>query len=225
MSKTHLIITLDGPAGSGKSTIARTISRELNIPYLDTGAMFRALALFLGDGSWELPENILANKLNNFVFSLQGSGATACLTMNGQLLGQEIRQEETGNWASNLGKIAVIRDFLKRAQQKIGTYHSLVAEGRDMGTVVFPKARWKFFLEASVMERAQRRMNQLLSFGYHPVFEQIFDELKARDEQDRTREIAPLKPATDAIVIDTTELSQEQVTQAIFKRIQKTTHL
>ncbi len=215
------IITIDGPAGSGKSTIARLISQELNIAYLDTGAMFRALALFLGDCSWEWEKETLGRALEKFEFSLKGNNAGASLTLNGHLLGQEIREEQIGNWASNLGKIPVVREFLKKSQQKIGKNHSLVAEGRDMGTIVFPNAGWKFFLKASSQERARRRWKELISYGYSPEFEKIHSKIKSRDLQDQQREVAPLKPARNSIIIDTTDLSIEQVKEEILKSIVK----
>ncbi len=215
------IITIDGPAGSGKSTLAKGVAQVLNLPYLDTGAMFRAIALYLGDGSWDWEDKVLSSALKKFRFSLRGNDVKAVLTLNNQTLGCEIRQEKIGNWASNLGKIKTIRDFLKKSQQDIGTSTSLVCEGRDMGTVVFPRARWKFFLQASDFERARRRWQQLISYGQKPDFDQVFEGIQARDLQDQQREFAPLKPAEDALIIDTTELSINEVKEKILDTVYK----
>ena len=207
------IVTLDGPAGVGKSTVAQILAHELNIPYLDSGAMFRACAAALGDQSWTRDEAVLQEQLAWMSFSLSGDLAGSVLLLNGQPLDPVIRREEVGTWASNLGTLPIIRDFLKKEQQKIAAHHPLVCEGRDMGSVVFPQARFKFFLEAAPEERARRRWNQLMQSGEECDLELLTRDLIQRDEQDRNRAIAPLRPAFDAQIIDTTHLSQDQVVE------------
>ena len=167
------IVTLDGPAGVGKTTIARQLADRLGIAYLDTGAMFRSVALFFGEGSWEKPVDQLVPELNRLDFDLEGEGSHSELLLNGYPLSPDIRSEEVGLWASHLARIPVVRDFLRRNQQAIGRIASLVAEGRDMGSVVFPTAKHKFFMDASIDVRAKRRHAQLKAMhgrgpGTHP---------------------------------------------------------
>ncbi|MFO7878003.1 MAG: (d)CMP kinase [Desulfovermiculus sp.] len=215
------IITLDGPAGVGKSTVAQTLADFFRLAYLDTGAMFRAVALHLGEGSWAWPEKELETALNKIHFHLAGQGLAARLTVNNQRIGQEIRAEEVGLWASHLGQRPEVRDYLKRAQQEIGSKTSLVAEGRDMGSVVFPAAGWKFFLDATAEERARRRWLQLTARGQNADLGTLTRDLRRRDEQDRNRSVAPLRPAPDAYVVDTTNLNLKQVEEKLRKLIQE----
>ena len=133
-----LIVTIDGPAGVGKSTMAKMLARHLSIPYLDTGAMFRSVAWKLGSGSWEWSEERLQAAMDDIEYSLSGIGEDSVLSLNGTPIGDEIRTEEVGMWASNVATLPVVRTFLKKAQQDLGARFSLVAEGRDMGTVIFP---------------------------------------------------------------------------------------
>ncbi|WFS62520.1 (d)CMP kinase [Pseudodesulfovibrio thermohalotolerans] len=210
-----LIVTIDGPAGVGKSTMAKRLARLLSIPYLDTGAMFRSVAWKLGKGAWNWSEEDLEKALDGLAYSLSGVGEDSVLSLNGKPIGNEIRTEEVGMWASNIATLPVVRNFLKKAQQALGERFSLVAEGRDMGTVVFPGAPHKFFLDASVEERAQRRFLQLERMGKPADLDELREQIAKRDAQDRNRPVAPLKPADDAIVIDTTELDRDQVLAAL----------
>lgn len=197
------IVTLDGPAGVGKTTVARMLADRLGISYLDTGAMFRSVALIFGEGAWERPLDQLVPELNRLDFDLEGIGGNSELLLNGYPLSSEIRTEQVGMWASHLGRIPVIRDFLRRNQQAIGRVTPLVAEGRDMGSVVFPEARDKFFLDASIDVRALRRFNQLREMGMEEDLERIRAQIRIRDDQDRNRSVAPLRPAEDAVLVDT----------------------
>jgi len=215
-----LIVTIDGPAGVGKSTMAKQLARELSIPYLDTGAMFRAIAWKLGDGSWDWDEAKIEAELESFDFALSGIGEESVLSLSGTPIGDEIRTEQVGMWASNVATLPVIRTFLKTAQQALGTKFSLVAEGRDMGTVIFPDAPHKFFLDASVEERAMRRFLQLEELGKPAGLEDLKDQIAKRDHQDRNRAVAPLKAADDAKTIDTTAMNKEQVFEALKKGVQ-----
>lgn len=215
----QLIVTLDGPAGVGKSTIAKRVAAALEIAYLDTGAMFRAVAWKLGEGSWNMEESELREALQGLVFRLHGQGELSGLILNGEFLGKEIRTEEIGMWGSNLAKLPVVRQYLKEAQQAMGEEFCLVAEGRDMGTVVFPEAPHKFFLDATVDERASRRYLQLKAMGKMTDLKEITVAIEARDNQDRNRKVAPLKAAEDAVVIDTTDMDRDQVYATIMGHI------
>lgn len=215
------IVTLDGPAGVGKTTVARELADRLEIAYLDTGAMFRAIALTLGEGSWELPVDKLVPELNLLDFDLEGVGRHSDLLLNGYPLSSEIRTEQVGLWASHLGRLPVIRDFLRRNQQAIGRVTPLVAEGRDMGSVVFPEAKFKFFLDASIEIRARRRFEQLKEMGMHEDLESIQARIRIRDDQDRNRSVAPLRPAPDAMIIDTGPMDAHEVLEEILSAIAK----
>ncbi|PKN31745.1 MAG: cytidylate kinase [Deltaproteobacteria bacterium HGW-Deltaproteobacteria-18] len=215
------IVTLDGPAGVGKTTIARELADRLGIAYLDTGAMFRSVALFFGDGGWEQPVDQLVPELNRLDFDLEGTGKYSELLLNGMPLDPDIRKEEVGLWASHLGRIPVVRDFLRRNQQAIGRTTSLVAEGRDMGSVIFPNARHKFFMDASIDVRAKRRHAQLTAMGMDEDLERIRGQIRIRDDQDRNRVVAPLKPALDAVIIDTSALDADRVLEKIVEHIRQ----
>lgn len=218
---TITIVTLDGPAGVGKTTVARLVADQLGLAYLDTGAMFRAVAWRFGDGGWELPVDTLVPELNRLDFDLEGSGSSSTLLLNGFPLPGEIRTEQVGLWASHMARIPVIREFLRRNQQSIGQVTPLVAEGRDMGSVVFPRAQFKFFLDADIAVRARRRYEQLKALGMEEELERIQAQIAIRDNQDRNRSVAPLKPAQDALCIDTGLTDAQGVAGQIVEQVRK----
>jgi cytidylate kinase len=213
------VVTIDGPAGVGKTTLARAVAQHLGVAYLDTGAMYRSVAWILGEGAWEWSEEKLARSLVSLDFSLQGAGEATILLVNGREVGPEIRTETVGLWASHVAKIPRVRSRLTEIQRSLGQRVSLVAEGRDMGTVVFPNAGFKFFLDASPEVRARRRWLQLRDAGSTEDLQVLTRQMRMRDEQDRNRAIAPLKPAKDAVCIDTGPLEPSQVLQQILARI------
>lgn len=215
------IVTIDGPAGVGKSTLARRLAGRLGIAYLDTGAMFRGAALALGEGSWTWPEARLRAALAGLCFSLSGTGADTRVCLGGTCLGREIRTEQVALWASNLAVLPAVRAFLKQAQQGMGATTSLAAEGRDMGSVVFPQARPKFFLDAAPEVRARRRFLQLRELGRPADLAEITESIRTRDLQDRTRAEAPLRPAPDARIIDTSGLTVDQVFAAMLEALEE----
>jgi CMP/dCMP kinase len=213
------IVTIDGPAGVGKTTLARRLAEALGIAYLDTGAMFRGVAWMLGPEAVHWSAEVVGESLARLSFGLEGKGAASNLLVCGRPLPAAVRTEEVGLLASTLARREEIRSFLKRAQQELGRTRSLVAEGRDMGTVVFPGAAHKFFLDAAAEERARRRLRQLREMGEEPEYEELLRRIRARDEQDRTRAIAPLTPAEDAVIVDTTALDQDGVFEVLIKEV------
>jgi len=213
------IVTLDGPAGVGKTTIARMTAQALGWTYLDTGAMFRAVAWRLGQAAPDLDDEELARRLEDVTFALHGAGEDSRLECNGAVLGREIRTEEVAALASKLAGRPPVRARLKAQQQALGRSVALVVEGRDMGTVVFPEARYKFFLDASPEVRARRRFLQLQEAGEPANLDLLAEQIRARDEQDRTRAIAPLQPAEDARIVDTSNASIEEVLAVVLQGV------
>ncbi|MBI9112029.1 (d)CMP kinase [Maridesulfovibrio ferrireducens] len=215
------IITIDGPAGVGKSTLAKRLADHFEIAYLDTGAMFRATAWKLGEGSWDWDSSKIETALKSFLFTLSGSGSNSVLSLNGTALTNDIRTETVGMWASNVAKIPAVRAFQKIAQREIGNTTSLIAEGRDMGSVIFPQAPCKFFLDADLEERARRRFSQLEEMGKPANLTELVEQIGARDDQDRNRKEAPLKAADDAIIVDTTKLDIDGVFKKLVAEVKK----
>lgn len=209
------IITIDGPAGVGKSTVARLLARKLAIPYLDTGAMFRCAALSLGERGIDMTDAELRRLAAKWHFGLGAAG----LTFNGEALDSAIRSPEIGALASRLAARPVIREIMLDWQRRMGSCSALVAEGRDMGTVIFPEADYKFFMDAQPEIRAKRRWLEIQASGRDVSLNELTREIRERDERDRSRDIAPLKAAPDAIIVDTSHLDRDQVLAYLLEAI------
>ncbi|MDR1138117.1 MAG: (d)CMP kinase [Synergistaceae bacterium] len=211
LSEKASVIVIDGPAGVGKSTVAREIARRLGLPFLDTGAIYRAVTLaMLRDNIPPLDSPKLRGRLREFAVSFSGVKVFA----GGEDVTDEIRTPRIDASVSSYSALPVVRESLLEIQKTQGT-NGLVAEGRDMGTVVFPGADLKIYLIASPEERARRRCEERIAKGNQADYDEILRQVRARDKIDSTRAIAPLKPAEDAIIVDTTELSFEDVTERV----------
>jgi cytidylate kinase len=223
MSREPIVICIDGPAGSGKSTVAHKIANKLGFIHLNSGALFRAIVLeAVNQGiSLEDEERIvqLAEKLN-FSFELSARGETLFL-VDGREPSRELYSSETGLLASAVAVLPKLRKFLLQAQRDIAAQSSIVVEGRDAGTVVFPEASFKFYLDATLEERANRRFAQLQQSKSQVDRESIRDDLLKRDRRDETRAIAPQVAAEDAIRIDTSDLNISQVVEVILDVIRQ----
>ncbi len=216
------IITIDGPAGSGKSTISLLLAKKLGLLYLDTGAMYRAVALSALRKGVDLRDAaVLREMCRDIDINFRSAGDNYRVYIGAEDVSDEIRRPEIDMLSSKISAIKEVRDAMTGLQRRIGMKGGIVAEGRDMGTVVFPDADHKFFLTASSDIRAERRYKERVDRGECISMEQVETELKKRDEQDRTRIIAPLKPAVDAIIIDTTALGINEVVDEMLGRIGK----
>lgn len=209
-------IAIDGPAGTGKSTVAKKIAEKLGIEYLDTGAMYRAVSKFFLDRKLDpddLNEKVVENLFKEIEFDLKDR----TLYLNGKPLGDEIRSPEVGKVVSKIASLKIVREKLTEIQKRLSENRSIVVEGRDIGTVVLPDAELKIFLTASANERAKRRLRELVSKGVKISFQEVLNEILQRDELDSKREVAPLKPAEDSIIINTDDLTVEQVVDKILE--------
>jgi len=208
-------IAIDGPAGSGKSTIAKKVADNLKIKYLDSGALYRIIGYFFHEKIKSFDIEKIRNNLDEINIILENDS----YKLNGEIIKEQIRKANSGNHASTVAKIPEVRNKVNEILRNISDKMSTVIDGRDIGTVVLPNAEYKFFLTASAEERADRRYNELIKKGEDVDYNLILKEIKQRDYNDSHREIAPLKPAEDSIIIDTTSKNINQVLEEIMKQI------
>ena len=217
MSNANLI-TIDGPSGSGKGTVCHILAKKLNWHLLDSGALYRILAFAALQEKIDLDDQKRLSELAlNLNVSFISNGVGVDTLLAGENVGDKLRTEAVAQAASQVAAIQVVRDALLARQKAFYQAPGLIADGRDMGTVVFPDAPVKVFLDASAEERAQRRFNQLQDKGFSVSIEQILSEIKERDFRDRNRTVAPLRPADDALVIDSTSLTIDEVVNQVLE--------
>lgn len=221
----HLVsIAVDGPVGAGKSSLCDALAGALGILHLDTGAMYRAIGLYtLNAGIRQDDEDALKRmiELEDARVTVDFIDGQQVTLLNGVDITSRLREEAVGIAASAVSKHAVVRKYLVRLQQQIAKERSLLIDGRDIGTVVLPDAKIKIFLTASAEERAMRRYRQLLDDGKGADYHKVLMDLKARDEQDENRAVDPLRPADDAVILDTTGLRFDESLQKMLDIVNK----
>jgi len=211
------VIAIDGPSGSGKGTIAEMVANRLGFILLDSGALYRILGIAAHKANLELDNH---NQVADLARTLEiefGNAGTATVLLNGEDVSKDIRTDLGSSLASQVGSIPAAREALYERQLQFRKSPGLVADGRDMGTVVFPDATLKIFLTAVVSERAQRRYKQLIAKGIDATLPDLLRDLNERDRRDTERPVSPLKPAEDAVILDSTDLSIEEVVEQILE--------
>ena len=216
-----LIIAIDGHAATGKSTQAKRLAKKLGYVYVDTGAMYRAITLFAyqQEPIGEIDYNLLQQSLDQIQIHFEGKADAQQIFLNGKEVTKAIRKPEINNLVSQVAAKEPIRFFLKKLQRELGANKGIVMDGRDIGTVVFPEAACKFFLTANANVRAQRRYEEQLAQGHEESFEAVLTNLKNRDALDETRSVAPLKKAADAVEIDVSNQTIEEVFELLYAQV------
>ena len=215
------IVAIDGPAGAGKSTVAKHVAKELGFTYMDTGAMYRAVALKVMEKGMDLTdEQGLKKVLGLTRVELRENGGGLKVFLDGVDVTDRIRAPEISQWASRVSALKAVRERMVELQQAMGVLGGVVAEGRDIGTVVFPDADVKIYLDATSRKRAGRRFDELRSQGKEVSLEETVREMAERDRRDKGREVAPLRRAEDAILIDSTNVDVDKVVERIMLAIE-----
>lgn len=211
--KVYEIISLDGPSGAGKSTVAKLVAKKLGYKYLDTGAMYRAVTLFFLNKNVNIQnDNEIISAISDLKISFDNNNK---IYLNDVDVSEEIRSIKVVNMVSKVSSISVVRKSMVSLQRAIAENDNYVVDGRDIGSVVFPLAKYKFYIDASVEIRAKRRYEEEIQKGKDITFEEVIDSIKKRDEFDSNREDSPLVVPKDAIIIDTTNMTIDEVVQKI----------
>ena len=207
-----MIIAIDGPAGSGKSTTSKLVANKLGISHLDTGSMYRAITVHFIKNNYSLDSIDVSSVMDSIELEISDSSDKESVFLNGEDVTGRLRSNEVSKLVSDISSVKEVRAKMVQIQRRISSNKSIVIDGRDIGTVVFPHAEFKFFLTASIYSRAKRRFDELQESDSNVTLEQTEEEIKSRDHFDTTRDNSPLKKAEDAITIDTTHLNvSEQV--------------
>lgn len=214
----NIIVAIDGPAGSGKSTIAKIIADRYSFTYIDTGAMYRMITLYCLDNNIDFEDELaIKNVLDNISLDMQGDK----FFLNNKEVTKEIRETRVNENVSKIASIRIVRENLVNLQRKISQGKNVILDGRDIGTVVFPDAQIKIYLIASPEERANRRYKELIQKGTEISYDEVLNSIKERDYIDSTREESPLMKADDAIELDSTGLKIDEVLDFISKKIEE----
>ena len=217
-----LRIAIDGPGGAGKSSLAKAVAKKLEIIYVDTGALYRTIGYYMVNHGIEPTDaEAVAKELGKFTLELTYENGEQVILLDGENVKDAIRTPQMSMAASNVSAIKEVRDFLLNTQRDIAKKHSVIMDGRDIGTVILPNAEVKIFLTASPEARAKRRYEELKARGKEVSYEQVYTEMVERDKNDSTREIAPCVPADDAIILDNSDMSAEQTVEAVVNIIKK----
>lgn len=217
-----MVIAIDGPSGAGKSTLARRLARDLGFKYLDTGAMYRALALKILRRGIDLADRAMLDEIvEKTEIDLRGENGYLQVLLDGEDVSGLIRTPEVSQMASKASALKGVRQRMLSLQQALGRQGNVVAEGRDIGTVVFPDADVKVYLDASTEERARRRHKELRATGQKVGLEETIREMHERDKRDRERDLAPLRAAGDAVVIDSSRLAADAVAEQVLEMVRK----
>lgn len=216
-------VAIDGPSGAGKSTLARRVARELHFLYVDTGAIYRSIGWYVLQRGAALDNaELVAALLPDLNVEVRyGEDGLQHMVVNGQDVTDEIRSPEVSAAASQVAAIPAVRAYLLDMQRNLARTHNVIMDGRDIGTVVLPEADCKVFLTASDEARAARRCRELAQRGTPVAYEEVLSDMRRRDEKDRTRAVAPLRQAEDAVVLDTSELDFEDSAQALLRLIRE----
>lgn len=215
-----MIIAIDGPAGSGKSSVALEVSKKLNLVYLDTGSMYRLITYFMmNNGMLAKLDSMSDEEISKVLEKINLTLKDNTFLLNKEDVGNEIRTPEINQNISKVAQNKEIRNFLVSIQQKLGEKQNSILDGRDIGTVVFPNAEFKFFLNASPEVRARRRTIENEKKKIMSTYDEILEEIIKRDEADRTRKIAPLSKAVDALEIDTSNMTFEEVVNKVIEKV------
>jgi len=215
------VIAVDGPAGSGKSTVSKELAKRLDWDYIDTGAMYRCLCLKALQSSISVEdEDSLVDLLNDTTMRMSFKDDGLKVFMDGEDVSKDIRRNRVNQQVSKVAALPGVREKLVEKQQALGEEGKVIMDGRDIGTVVFPQARYKFYLDATLDIRAQRRYNELQQASEDVSFNSVVEEIEERDATDRGRASGPLKPAEDACIIDTSDFTIEEVVEKIMEKIE-----
>lgn len=209
--RTPINVAIDGPSGAGKSTMARLLAQQLGFVYVDTGAMYRSIGLYAKRAGIGLEEiEAIVPRLPEITIQLRYTDGVQHIFLNGEDVSEEIRTEIISLYASAVSTLAPVREYLLELQRGLARDHDVIMDGRDIGTVILPHAQVKIFLTASAEERARRRYQELLEKGQAVEYDQVYQDLLARDEKDTSRAAAPLKPAADAVQLNSTAYTLEE---------------
>lgn len=210
-------IAIDGPAGAGKSEVSKILAKSLGFLHVDTGALYRAVAWYVLNN--DIDDKRIRNEIDKIKIELKFKNSEQLLFLNGVDVTHKIRTQQISEAASKISSFGFIRDFLLSAQKNLAEHNNVIMDGRDISTVVLPDADVKVFLTAEVHERALRRMKQFQENGKNCNFEEVLESIRARDKNDSTRKIAPLKPSKDSLIFDTTGLSLDEVISKLLVHI------